>query len=450
MSIQSTETLRSARRKALSAGGIGNFVEWFDFGLYAQFATIIGAQFFPSDNPTSSLLASFAAFAVGFLARPIGGVIFGHFGDRVGRRATLSVAVILMSAATVAIGLTPSYASIGIAAPILLVLWRILQGASAGGEYAGSSSFVIEYAPAGKRGLFASVNPISVALGTAAGALVGLVTTQLMDTAALESWGWRVPFLIAGPLGLIGLYLRLKIQDTPEFTAVKEAARTATHPPIVRAFKLGLKPMIVLFVWSILNAVGFYLLAGYMVAYNTQTLGLGRTDALLSYIIALLVFTASAPLAGIAADKWGRRKVALVSAVGIGVTAIPAFIIMGAGGVGITILGQSLYAVFIGAVSLLTPLFMVELFRAEIRYTASALAYNMAYAVLGGTAPLVATWLIAQTGEPIAPSFYVVLVSAIGLIIALVGLKGFYDESGKQSKQMSSDADQQAKLMANV
>lgn len=440
LTTESPAKIRGARRKALVAGGIGNFVEWFDFGLYAQFAVIIGAQFFPSDDPSASLLASFSAFAVGFLARPIGGIIFGQIGDRIGRRTALSAAVLLMAGATVAIGVTPNYETIGLAAPALLIAWRILQGASAGGEYAGSSSFVVEYAPPRKRALFGSVNPASVALGTATGAVVGLIVTNSMDAVTLEDWGWRIPFLVAGPIGLIGLYLRLRIQETPEFEAVKEAARAAKHPPIVRAFQLGRRPLIILFLWSVMNAVGFYLLSGYMPTYNTETLGLERSDALLAYIGSLIVFAIMCPIAGALADRWGRRRVAVLAAAFLGLSAVPCFILMGAGGVGAALAGQSIYAIGIAAVSLITPMLMVELFDAEIRYTASALAYNLAYAVLGGTAPLVATWLIASTGNPIAPSFYVVIVSVVGLLVATFALARFYDHSGIHSRQMADAA----------
>lgn len=436
-----TAEIAGARKKAVSAAGIGNFVEWFDFDIYAQFITIISMKFFPSDNPTASLLSGFAAFAVGFLARPIGGIIFGNIGDRVGRRTALSGAVLLMSGATVAIGLTPSYESVGLLAPVLLVAWRILQGLSAGGEYAGSGSFIIEYAPSHRRALFGAVNPMSVALGTAAGATVGLVVTQSMNEASLESWGWRIPFILAGPVGLVGLYLRLKIQETPEFEAVREAAAEAVHPPIVRAFQEGLRPMIVVFAWSMVTAVSFYLLGGYMVAYNTEELGLGRVDALTSYIVALLVFAISCPLTGLAADRWGRRPVAIAAAIGLAVAVIPSFHIMGMGGLGATMLGQGLYGIFAGAIALITPVIMVELFRPEIRYTASALAYNMAFALLGGTAPLVATWLIARTGDPISPAYYVVLFAAVGLVAVLVGLKGYYAKDSIRSLQMGTEAD---------
>lgn len=446
MTDQRPVTLNDARRKAVIAGGIGNFVEWFDFGLYAQFATVIGMQFFPSDNRSTELLASFAAFAVGFLARPIGSIIFGHIGDRFGRRSALSLAVLAMSIATFAIGILPAYAAIGIAAPVILVCIRLIQGLSAGGEYAGSASFIIEYAPSKRRGIFGAVTPASVGLGTAAGALVGLLVTMSMDADALNSWGWRIPFLVAGPLGLVGLYMRLRIQDTPEFQAVRAAAKLVKHPPIVRAFRDSWRTMIIVFLWCALNGVGFYLMSGYMVAYNTEVLGLTQGNALLSYLIALLVFTAAVVCSGLLVDRFGRKRVAIFASAGMVVVAVPSFLIMGSGGLFTVILGQSLYAIFIGFVSLITPMIMVEFFPASVRYTASGLAYNLAYGVLGGTAPLVATWVIAQTGDPISPSYYIVGLGVVAVVVATSFFHRYYDASGKLSDHLASGEAEQALL----
>jgi MHS family proline/betaine transporter-like MFS transporter len=446
MTDQRAVSLNDARRKAVIAGGIGNFVEWFDFGLYAQFATIIGMQFFPSDNRSTELLASFAAFAVGFLARPLGSIIFGHIGDRFGRRSALSIAVLAMSLATFGIGVLPSYMAIGIAAPVLLVCIRLIQGLSAGGEYAGSASFIIEYAPSRRRGIFGAVTPASVGLGTAAGALVGLFVTMSLDAEALNSWGWRIPFLIAGPLGLVGLYLRLRIQDTPEFQAVRAAAKLVKHPPIVRAFRDSWRTMIVVFLWCALNGVGFYLMSGYMVAYNTEVLGLTQGNALLSYLVALVVFTIAVTFAGLLVDRFGRKRIAIFAAVGMCIVAVPSFLIMGSGGLITVILGQSLYAAFIGFVSLVTPMIMVEFFPASVRYTASGLSYNLAYGVLGGTAPLVATWMIAQTGDPISPSYYIVGLAVIAVVVATSFFHRFYDATGKLSKNLASGEAEKALL----
>jgi MHS family proline/betaine transporter-like MFS transporter len=419
-------TLSAARRRAVAAGGIGNFVEWFDFALYAQFATVIAMHFFPESDPTAALLSTFAVYAVGFFARPIGGLIFGHFGDRLGRRAALSAAVLCMSGATIAIGLTPTYATVGVLAPVLLLVLRVVQGLSAGGEYAGSSSFVIEYAPAGRRAFFASVNPMSVSLGTVGGATVGLIVTQALSTAQIESWGWRIPFLLAGPLGLVGLYLRMRVEETPEFEAVRKAGRVAEHAPIVESFRKAKGAMALLLAWSIANAVGFYLLAGYMVAYLTTDGGLGRSQALVAYIVALLVFTAVCPLAGLAADRYGRRPVALAASIGLAVVVLPAFQLLGSGTLGAAIIGQSLFAVMVGVISTLTPLFMVEMFPTEVRYTASGLAYNVAYAAFGGTAPYVATWMVSRNGDGAAPGYYLLVVAVLGILVAFFGLRGVY------------------------
>lgn len=278
-----------ARRKAITAAGIGNFVEWFDFVLYAQFAAIIAAHFFPSDNPTTGLLATFAVFALGFLARPIGGVIFGHYGDKHGRKKALSAAVLLMSIATLAIGLTPAYASIGLAAPVLLTVWRVCQGLSAGGEYAGSSSFVIEFAPKGKQALYGSINPIATALGIIGGALVGLLMTQFMDAEVINSWGWRIPFIMAGPLGFIGLYLRNKVEETPEFQSIQNQVKDVQHAPLVEAFKSAKMNMLTLFGWASLNGLGFYMLTGYMITFMTNAAQMQRSEALSVYIVALIL-----------------------------------------------------------------------------------------------------------------------------------------------------------------
>jgi MFS transporter, MHS family, proline/betaine transporter len=430
--MQTKTELGAARRKAVAAAGIGNFVEWFDFALYAQFATIIAAHFFPSSNPTTALLSTFAVFAVGFFARPIGGIIFGHFGDKLGRKASLSAAVLLMSAATIAIGLTPTYAAVGVAAPLLLVAWRVLQGLSAGGEYAGSSSFVIEYAPKGRRALFASVNPVATALGTIGGAGVGLVVTALLSSDQVQDWGWRIPFLIAGPLGLVGLYLRSRVEETPEFEAVRRSGEQAEHAPLVEAFKEAKGRMALLIGWAIVNAVGFYLLSGYMIAFMTQQVGLSQSQALTAYIVALLVFSVACPLAGIAADSFGPRRVAVLTAAALAVVVLPAFALIGVGGLLFAILGLSLYAVVVGAISTLTPLFMVDLFPTRIRYTASAVAYNVAYAALGGTAPYVATYLVDRTGNGAAPGYYVLAIAVIGVLVAVFGLRRVYRQTPAQ------------------
>ncbi|EMO3696749.1 MFS transporter [Acinetobacter baumannii] len=412
-----------ARKKAITAAGIGNFVEWFDFVLYAQFAAIIAIHFFPSDNPTTGLLATFAVFALGFLARPIGGVIFGHYGDKHGRKKALSAAVLLMSIATLAIGLTPTYESIGLMAPILLVVWRVCQGLSAGGEYAGSSSFVIEFAPKGKKALYGSINPIATALGIIGGALVGLIMTQLLDPEVINSWGWRIPFMIAGPLGIVGLYLRNKVEETPEFQAIQNQVKEEKHAPLVEAFKASKMNMLTLFGWASLNGLGFYMLTGYMITFMTNAAQMARPQALSVYIIALILFSFACYSAGKLIDRIGITKVAIVSAIVMSLLIVPAFQLLSTGDLTTSIIGLSIFGIVMGFICTITPLLMVVLFPAHIRYSASALAYNLAYGLLGGTAPYIATYLIAETGNNLAPAYYVAIVTIIGLLITINGFR---------------------------
>lgn len=412
-----------ARKKAITAAGIGNFVEWFDFVLYAQFAAIIAIHFFPSDNPTTGLLATFAVFALGFLARPIGGVIFGHYGDKHGRKKALSAAVLLMSIATLAIGLTPTYESIGLMAPILLVVWRVCQGLSAGGEYAGSSSFVIEFAPKGKKALYGSINPIATALGIIGGALVGLIMTQLLDPEVINSWGWRVPFMIAGPLGIVGLYLRNKVEETPEFQAIQTQVKEEKHAPLVEAFKASKMNMLTLFGWASLNGLGFYMLTGYTITFMTNTAQMARPQALSVYIIALILFSFACYFAGKLIDRIGIPKVALVSAIVMSLLIVPAFQLLSTGDLTTSLIGLSIFGIVMGFICTITPLLMVELFPAHIRYSASALSYNLAYGLLGGTAPYIATYLIAETGNNLAPAYYVAIVTVIGLLLTINGFR---------------------------
>lgn len=442
--VTEAQQLRETRRKAIMAGGIGNFVEWFDFALYAQFATIIGLHFFPSEDPTARLLATFAIFAVGFLARPIGGLIFGQLGDRKGRKIALSWAVILMSFATVAIGLTPSFATIGVMAPVLLLLWRICQGLSAGGEYAGASSFVVEHAPVGKRALFASINPVATALGTIGGALVGLIVTVSVPEAVLIEWAWRIPFIVAGPLGLIGLYLRSKVEETPEFSAILEVEEgQKQHAPVIEAFRTTKSRMFILFGWAALNAVSFYLLTSYMVSYMTQRVGFSQSEALWIYIIGLAAFAVACPFVGILIDRFGPPRIAATSAVVLAVVVIPAFGMMESGMIVSAIFGLSLYGIVVAGIATLTPLLMVDLFPVHIRYTASAVSYNLAYAAFGGTAPYLAVWMVSRTDIGEMPGYYLIGLSMLGLIVALVGLSRLY--KGNKVRDLEI-----AKVMATV
>lgn len=410
------EPTAAARRKAVRAAGIGNFVEWYDFALYGYFATTIADQFFPGDDPTARLLSAFAVFGVGFVVRPIGGVVFGRIGDRVGRRTALVTAVVLMSLATLAIGVLPGYSSVGAVAPLLLLLCRLAQGFSAGGEQVGANTFIIEYAPPGQRGRYAATIPMWVAAGTITAAGLALATAALLPA----KWGWRVPFLLAGPLGVIGLYLRLRIEDSPEFRQIREAGEIASAPlsEAIRTMKL---PMLVLFGWAMINALGFYLMAGYLTSYITKELGRSSELALGSSCVGLLAFGVSAAVGGRAADRHGRVPVAVTAALSLAVVAYPAFALIRTDHVAAVLLGQALIGLCLGTVSCTTCLMTVELFPAHIRYSAAALSYNLCYTVFGGSAAYVATWLVATTDTPGAPAVYLTCAAVISTCAAAFG-----------------------------
>lgn len=420
-SIGDPPDVSQARGKAVVAGGIGNFVEWYDFALYGYFATTIATLFFPGSDPSAALLKTFAIFGVGFFVRPFGGILFGHIGDHVGRRSALAMSVLLMSLSTAAIGLLPTHHAVGVAAPVLLLCCRLLQGFSAGGEYAGSNAFVIEYAPAGRRGRYASALPVSVVLGTAAGALVALLVTSQASAASLDSWAWRVPFFTALPLGLAGLYLRLRIEDSPVFRAVQNAG-LVEQVPLAGAIRTARAAMITLFFWAIANAVGFYLLAGYMISYLTTQAHLASTPATLSYVIALLVFGLSSLATGRLTERVDRRVVGIAAVVGLGVAVMPAFALLGAGSFGSAVAGLSLFGFFMGGISTTTSLLVVDLFPANVRYSASSLSYNLSYTAFGGSAPYVATWLVSRTHNNLAPGWYLLLAAVISLITMVLAV----------------------------
>lgn len=406
----------SGRRVALAAG-IGNFLEWFDFGLYGFMAVTIGALFFPTSNPTVSLFGALAVFGVAFLVRPLGGLVIGLYGDRAGRKAALSLSILLMGICTMLFGFLPTYDQIGIVAPILLVLLRCGQGFSAGGEYAGAATFLIEYAPRGRRGLFSSVVSATAAMGVVAGGLVTLGLTSWLSTEALNSWGWRVPFLIAGPLAAIGLYVRLKMEDTPVFRQLEDAHRV-TEAPVKGSSKYSKKGIALVFTCTAVAGLGFYYLATYVITFLTVTVGLAKTPALLLAATGLILYALMCPIAGRIGDRFGRRRTMLVGTGGLMVVAIPAFSMIATGNPVLVIVGLVVFAAFESLANVMLGVLLVELFPAESRMSGAGIGFNTAQAIVGGQGPLVAAVLAAALpGLAFAPSLYIVVVAAIALVV---------------------------------
>ncbi|MDT0473670.1 MFS transporter [Streptomyces sp. DSM 41014] len=417
----------AVRRKVTLATAIGNFVEWFDSGAYAIMSATIAGIFFPQYDKTAALLATWAVFAGGFIARPAGAVFFGRYGDRIGRNRMLALSVLCMSGSTLLIGLLPSYTTIGVAAPVLLFLLRAVQGFSTGGEYTGASAFIMEYAPEGRRARYASVVALTVGLASVTGSLTGLLITWSVDDASLRSWGWRIPFLLAGPLGLIGLYLRNRIEDTPVFRAM-ERREAVLHAPIREAWRVCRRQVLTLFGYSITNAVGYYLMSSYLIAYMSEEVGYSKTEAMLTGFVSMLAYSAACPLMAAASDRWGRKPMLLTACTGFAVCTLPAFWLIGTSLAG-ALVGATVLAVLVSVIGTSNVPAMVEMFPAQLRASGSALGYTAAYVLFGGTAPFVATGLVTVAGTPLAPGFYLM---ALAVVSALVVLASF-----RETKQLS-------------
>ncbi|NUT78966.1 MFS transporter [Pseudomonas sp. C1C7] len=407
----SPETLR----KVIVAAGIGNFVEWFDFAVYGFLATTIAQQFFPSGDANAALLKTFAVFAVAFAFRPLGGIFFGMLGDKIGRKRTLAATILLMAAATTLIGLLPTYAAIGVMAPVLLSLIRCAQGFSAGGEYAGACAYLMEHAPNDKRAWYGSFIPVSTFAAFASAAVLAYALEASLSAEAMASWGWRLPFLVAAPLGLVGLYLRWKLDETPAFQAVTEEHDVA-HSPLKETLRNHGAAMCYLGAFVSLTALSFYMFTTYFTTYLQVAGGLSRATALLVSLIALVFAALICPVAGLYSDKVGRRRTVMTACGLLIVVVYPSFLMASSGSFAASVFGVMLLATGAVLCNVVTAALLSETFPTRTRYTASAVTYNMAYTLFGGTAPLMATWLISTTGSNLSPAFYLMIVGVLGLV----------------------------------
>ena len=402
-------------RKAVTAGAIGNFIEWYDFAVYGFFATIIAGQFFPSEDRVASLLATFAVFAVSFFMRPVGAFVFGHYGDRVGRRSTLAVAVILMGIATLMIGVLPTYGQVGVFAPILLVVARLLQGFSAGGEWSGSAAFMVEYAPESRRGLYGSWQQFSIVAGLLVGSAIGAFLGTVMPEDALNAWGWRIPFILGILVGAVGLYLRLRLEDTPAFRVIEQKNEVASAP-IKESFTSHRGESVTAIGFTVGWTVSYYILLTYMPTYVSETLGIPLTTALFSNAIGLIVLMALIPFTGALSDRIGRKPLLIAFSALIALLTYPLFLLVSTGSLILIVLGQVLFGLIISLFSGPGPAALVEMFPTNVRYSALGVSYNIAVAAFGGTAPFIATYLISSTGSNLAPGIYLIVAALITLI----------------------------------
>ena len=385
-------------------------------------ATTIARNFFPSDDPTTSLLQTFAVFAAAFALRPLGGLVFGVLGDRIGRKRVLSVTVLLIGTSTTVIGVLPTHQSIGILATVLLCLARGLQGFSAGGEYAGACAYVIEHSPAPRRARYASAMPATTFLAFASAAMISFLVADLLGKEALDAWGWRIPFLVAAPVGAVGFYIRSRLSETPAFRRLEESEELQPESAPLR-HTLSTQGRTMLVLGGIVSASGlaFYTFTTYMSSYVQVVGGRSSSTALIASFVALVFACVLSPWAGRFSDRVGRRRSTLLMVVLLGAGSVPAFLLAGSGTLWMIIVGQCLLAVGVVLSLVVVAVLMSELFATRIRYTASALTYNVAYTLFGGTAPLVATWLVDRTGSSLAPALYLTAVSllALGCVLGL-------------------------------
>jgi MFS transporter, MHS family, proline/betaine transporter len=407
----------TGRRRVVASAAIGQFVEWYDFVVYAYTASVVATLFFPADDRVASLLATFAVYAIGFVMRPVGGLLFGHLGDRLGRRGVLALVILLMGASTAAVGLLPTYAQIGLAAPVLLVVCRLLQGLSAGGEAMGSNALVAEHAPPDRRGLYVGFTYSFANLPAVFAALFVLLLTNLLSADSFESWGWRIPFLFGGLISLVGLYIRSRVAESPAFQITRSADRVS-KAPIVTVLRDHRRALGFAFAMAALSGLGFYTLTGYFATYLAEAVGLTGNASLISNSVALTVAFVTMPLGGLLSDRVGRRPVLMLGAALSAIVAIPAYLLASAGTLATAVLGQSLLAAALGVFFGPVGIVFLELFPTRTRYSGSAIGYNAAYVVFGGTAPLFGTWLVDATGSLIAPAVYMTVLSAVVFAVA--------------------------------
>ena len=403
----------AAVRRGVIAGFVGNVLEWYDFALFGFFAQQIGTHFFPAGDPTASLLAAYGTFAAGFLMRPVGGALFGWVGDRFGRKQALIWSVLAMAIPSFCIGVLPSTVTIGLAAPILLLLFRLLQGVAVGGEYMASSVFLVEGAPAGRRGWIGSWGPLGAFAGTLLGSAAGAIVNVSMSPEAVMAYGWRIPFILGIAVGLGGLAIRRHYVERVPHQAPSKS-------PLAEAFRSHWRTMLHLVTLTAALSVGFYTTFVYAATWMSQVVGVPARTALgvntLAMAIALLII----PAAGVASDRVGRRTVLVIGSGALAVLAYPLMALMARGQIGGIIAGEIGLAVLVAVLSGAMPATMAELAPWRVRCTVLSVAYNFGMALLGGTTPLVAAWLVVRSGVNLAPAWYLACAAALTLIGSLL------------------------------
>ncbi|MFW5838167.1 MAG: MFS transporter [Desulfovibrionaceae bacterium] len=421
-------------RKTVIMGGIaGNIMEWYDFAVYGYFAPVIAPQFFPSDSPQASLIAAFGAFAAGFLMRPVGGMVFGHIGDKIGRKAALTLSVAMMAVPSVLIGLLPGYETLGIMAGVLLVAMRIVQGLSVGGEYTTSIVFLVEHAHHKRRGFMGSFSGFGAVGGALLGSAVGALVNSVLPPEAVAAWGWRAAFLFGLVVGASALLLRKNI---PELETANDPDEDDAVSPVVLALKTEWRAILRVTGVLMVYAVGYYLIFLYLTTFLIDIVKVPASEAMDINTASMVVMMLLIPVMAHLSDKWGRKPLLLFASLGTLLLSYPLIWLMHHPNEILIVLGQFSFAVFMAAFAGANPAAMVESFPANVRCSAMSVSFNLSFAIFGGTAPLVASYLIEKSHDDLSIAFY--LMAAGGLsALALLGLK---DRAHEKRLPQSSEA----------
>ncbi|MFQ0992016.1 glycine betaine/L-proline transporter ProP [Gilliamella apicola] len=413
----------SKLKKAIIAAALGNAMEWFDFGVYGFLAYVLGQVFFPNASPNVQVVAALATFSVPFLVRPLGGLVFGILGDKLGRQKVLSVTIIIMSLSTFCIGLIPSYASIGITAPVLLLLAKLAQGFSIGGEYSGAAIFVAEYSPDRKRGFMGSWLDFGSIAGFLVGAGLVVLLSTILGDARFQNWGWRIPFLFALPLGLVGLYLRHALEETPAFMQHTDSMDKNEQANIRNPTKMTFKEIITKYWKSLFVCVGlvivtnvtYYMLLTYMPSYLSHNLNYHTDHGVLIIIAIMIGMLFVQPMIGLISDKIGRRPFIIGGSLGLLILSFPAFVMINSDVIGLIFLGLLILAVLLNCFTGVMASILPAIFPTNIRYSALAISFNISVLIAGAT-PTVAAWLVEETNNLYMPAYYLMIVALVGLL----------------------------------
>ncbi|MFP7473614.1 MFS transporter [Niallia taxi] len=423
-------------KKSVFATGVGNAMEWFDFGLYSYLAVIISQNFFSAvQNDELKLVFTFATFAIAFLMRPLGGIIFGKIGDKAGRKVVLTTTIILMAFSTLLIGLLPTYDQIGIWAPILLLVARIIQGFSTGGEYAGAMVYIAESSPDNKRSILGSGLEIGTLTGYILASLVASILFVALSDEQMATWGWRIPFLLGLPLGLIGMYLRKTLEESPIFEneISSTEAEEQTEEGFFSILRNHKKDIIVCFVSVAFFNVTNYMLLSYMPSYLNEIIGLSSTTGTILITLVMVIMVPLTLLFGKLSDNIGNKNVFLIGLGGLSLLSVLAFYFVNLNGLLFISLGILILGVLLATYEGSMPGSLPAMFYTDIRYRTLSVTFNVSVSIFGGTTPLVSTWLVHQTGNNLAPAWYLTIVSLVGFFVILFLFKSTTGKSLKGS-----------------